>query len=210
MNAGLDILMRGFLIGLAIAAPVGPIGILCIRKTMENGIPAGLVTGLGAAVADAVYGSIAAFGLTALSTFLVGHTLEFRLFGGLFLIVIGLRTLRSVPAKETRTADPGGTVAGFLTALALTLTNPMTILGFIAIFAGFGVADDLDPSDATILVLGVFLGSAAWWSILSGGVSRLRGRLGPWLPRAINRGSGVMLIGFGVFSLASIATGMGG
>jgi threonine/homoserine/homoserine lactone efflux protein len=197
--------LRGLLIGFSIAAPVGPIGILCIRRTLTEGRLTGLVSGLGAATADAFYGSLAGFGLTLVASFLVSQQHLLRLGGGLFLLYLGVHTLLAKPASKTVQAvqvDIKGLWGAYLSTFFLTLTNPLTILSFAAIFAGLGLAETGgDPLSAGILVLGVFSGSAAWWLLLSGGVSLLRLRLTPLILLWVNRMSGLVIIGFGVAAL---------
>jgi threonine/homoserine/homoserine lactone efflux protein len=163
------ILLKGLLIGFAIAAPVGPIGVLCIRRTFAEGRAAGFATGLGAATADAVYGAIAAFGLTAVSAFLLGLQNELRLVGGLFLVALGIKTFFERPlSRRAAPMEGAGLAQAWLTTVVLTMTNPATILSFLAVFAGAGLAESQrGPLDASAIVLGVFLGSAAWWAILS-------------------------------------------
>jgi threonine/homoserine/homoserine lactone efflux protein len=203
-------LLKGLAIGFAIAAPVGPIGVLCIRRSLAHGTPAGLASGLGAAVADAAYGCIAAFGLTMISTFLVGQRFWLQLAGGVFLCWLGMRTLLATPAQDP--AAGAGSARGLLGAFAstfvLTLTNPMTILSFVAVFAGLGLADTSgDYRAAATLVAGVFLGSALWWLLLSGGVGLLRSRFDARGLLWVNRVSGALIVAFGVFALATLARG---
>jgi threonine/homoserine/homoserine lactone efflux protein len=199
----LDFLAKGALIGLSIAAPVGPIGLLCIRRSLTEGSKSGFVTGLGAATADAVYGMIAGFGLTAVSNFLVGQRLWLGLLGGIFLCYLGIRTaLSPPPAREATTAAASDLKSAYLSTLALTLTNPMTILSFVAVFAGFGLVGSPSYLSSGILVLGVFLGSAAWWLFLSGLAGGLRARVQPSWMLAINRVSGAVLCLFGAYALA--------
>lgn len=207
MSDTLDMVLRGITLGLSIAAPVGPIGVLCIRRTLSDGRAVGFVSGLGAATADALYGSLAAFGLTFVSAVLLSQVMWLRLVGGLFLCYLGLRTIVARPATADAAPAAPLTAAGlssaYATTLLLTLTNPMTALAFVAIFAGLG----LDPGSyhgAGLLVLGVFLGSALWWLLLSGGVSLLRRRLTPGGLRWINRVSGLIVLGFGVLALTSL------
>ena len=192
------------MIGLSIAAPVGPIGVLCIRRTLAGGRLVGLVSGLGAATADAAYGFIAAFGLTFISELLINQAALLRLVGGGFLAYLGLRTLLAA-AKESaplaEEAAPTDTARGlpgaYASTLALTLTNPMTILAFLGIFAGLGVAETSgDYGAAALTVLGVFLGSALWWLTLSGGVSLLRARFDARAMRWVNRLSGIIILIF--------------
>jgi threonine/homoserine/homoserine lactone efflux protein len=198
--------LRGLVIGLSIAAPVGPIGVLCIRRTLTDGRAAGFCSGLGAATADALYGAVAAFGLTAISGVLVGHSTWLRLGGGLFLCYLGIKTFLAPPATEATPARGTGLVGAYVSTLFLTLANPTTILFFVAIFAGFGAAARADSyAGATVLVLGVFLGSALWWLCLSGGVGWIGRRLAPRTIIWINRLSGVVIGGFGVLALASAA-----
>ncbi len=195
-------LLKGLVIGFSIAAPVGPIGVLCIKRTLTNGRMSGLVSGLGAATADALYGSIAGFGLTLISAFLLDQQTWIRLVGGAFLCYLGLKTFISKPAEQDVRAHGGNLISAYLSTFVLTLTNPLTILSFAAIFAGLGLgATDGDFASAGILVSGVFLGSAAWWLLLSGGVSLLRQRLDQQVMAWVNRASGVIILGFGVAAL---------
>ena len=200
----LPILLKGLILGFSIAAPVGPIGVLCIRRTLTDGRATGLVSGLGAASADALYGCIAGFGLTLLSDFLVSQQFWLRLVGGLFLFYLGIKTLLARPAQESASAQGTGLLGAYTSTLFLTLTNPMTILSFAAIFAGLGVAStDGDYASAALLVLGVFLGSALWWLLLSGGVSLFRARFNLSTLTWVNRLSGAGILAFGVAAFAS-------
>lgn len=196
--------IKGLAIGFAIAAPVGPIGVLCIRRSVEGGPRLGLATGAGAAVADAMYGSVAAFGLTAVSSFLVGERFWLQLLGCLFLCFLGLKAMWS-DANRTPPPAPSPTGATLLAAsgstFLLTLANPATILSFIAVFAGFGLGSAPGYAAAAVLVAGVFTGSLAWWLILSQGVGLFRSRFTPGLIQGINRISGGVLVGFGVAAL---------
>ncbi|MBI4737787.1 MAG: LysE family transporter [candidate division NC10 bacterium] len=203
MDAGF--LLRGVLIGFSIAAPVGPIGVLCIRRTLADGQASGLVSGLGAATADAIYGSIAGFGLTFISSLLIGQQMWLRLIGGAFLCYLGARTFVAKPAEQGP-ASGGNSLAGaYASTFFLTLTNPMTILSFAAIFAGLGVASARGSYlSAGALVLGVFIGSALWWLILSGGVGVFRRAFTPQGLRWVNRLSGAVIAGFGALALLSL------
>lgn len=197
-----DLFIRGLILGFAIAAPVGPIGLLCIQRTLNEGRAIGLVSGLGAATADAIYGAIAAFGLTLVAGFLVDQQHWLSLAGGVFLCYLGARTILATPAVAGARADATGILGAYGTTLALTLTNPMTILAFVAIFAGAGLAASAgDHWAALTIVLGVFCGSAAWWLVLSTGVSLLRGSITPPVMVWINRIAGVVIALFGVFML---------
>ena len=201
----MPLFLRGLLIGISIAAPVGPIGVLCIRRTLAEGRLSGLVSGLGAASADAIYGIIAGFGLAFISGFLVAQQIWLSLFGGIFLCYLGIRTFISRPSEDADQTQSHGLLRNYLSIFFLTLTNPMTILSFVAIFAGLGLADSSgDYGSAIILVLGVFSGSALWWLILSFGVSLFRERVTYQWMLWINRASGVIVFGFGIVALASI------
>lgn len=201
----INFLLRGLLIGLAIAAAVGPIAILCIQRTIEHGRLYGLISGLGAATADAVYGAIAAFGLTVIATFLVSQHVWIRLLGGLFLLYLGIKTFRSRPAERAAAARAHTFPTAYLSTFLLTLTNPTTILSFIAIFAGLGVGGaSRSYLSAGIVVCGVFLGSSIWWCILSAGVGLLRTRFTVRWLHWINRCAGIAIMLFGVVALASL------
>jgi len=199
---GLETLLRGLLIGFSIAAPVGPIGVLCIRRTLADGRVMGLAVGLGAAAADAVYGAIAGFGLTAVSSLLVRQQWVLRLIGGLFLCYLGVRTFLASPARDAAQAGGASLLGAFTATFGLTLANPATILSFVAVFAGLGIAGAGSWREATVLVAGVFLGSALWWLMLSGAVGALRSRLDLRALRWINRASGLVLLAFGIAALA--------
>ncbi len=196
--------LRGLVIGLSVAATIGPMAVLCMRRTLAHGRVAGLVTGLGVATADGLYGAVAGFGLTVISDLLLAERLWLRLIGGLFLCYLGLKTVRAAPA--TRAAAVGGTTvaAVYFSALGLTLTNPLTILSFAAIFAGLGAATERAYGAAVPLVAGVFLGSALWWVILTGVVGALRGRITPGALRWVNRASGAIILSFGLVALLSV------
>jgi threonine/homoserine/homoserine lactone efflux protein len=197
--------VRGFLIGLSIAATVGPMSMLCIQRTLAKGQLYGLVSGLGVATADGVYGSIAGFGLTVIAAFLVSQQVWIRVIGGVFLVYLGLKTLLTKPAERAASAQANNFLGAYASTFLLTLTNPATILSFVAIFAGIGVGAVKNNYLAALLVVcGVFLGSALWWVMLTGGVSLLRGRLTPRWLLWINRISGGFLALFGFVVLLSL------
>jgi threonine/homoserine/homoserine lactone efflux protein len=195
-------LLKGLAIGFSIAAPVGPIGVLCIRRSLRDGMAAGLATGLGAATADAAYGAVAGFGLTAVSGFLIGQRHWIGLLGGAFLCYLGVRTLLSRPAAESAPGPGVGLAAAYGSTLLLTLANPATILSFVVIFAAFGLGARVDYPAASSLVVGVFLGSGLWWLILSGGVGLVRSRVSAAWMLAVNRISGAVLLAFGLYALS--------
>ncbi len=197
------LLLRGFVLGFTIAAAVGPISLLCIRRTLAEGRLIGLVSGMGVATADATYGAIAAFGLTAITDLLVDWRRALGIIGGAFLLWLAWRTLRFVPREA---AEEGGAHRGlpsaFLSTLGLTLTNPMTILSFAALFIGLGVTGG-DLAGATLLTLGVFSGSAFWWVVLITLVGALRSRLTTTGLRRVNIASGLLIGGFAIVAIAS-------
>lgn len=192
--------VNGCIIGVSIAAPVGPIGVLCIRRSIATGARTGFFTGLGAAAADGCYGGVAAFGLTAISGFLREQQTLLRLIGGCFLLYLGIKTFLAKPASEAASSktDAGAFASTFL----LTLTNPMTILSFMAIFAGFGLASAANNyTRATLMTAGVFFGSAAWWLFLSNIVALLRSRITAQWMQQVNRVSGAIILAFAVMIL---------
>jgi threonine/homoserine/homoserine lactone efflux protein len=231
-----EFLLKGLVIGFSIAAPVGPIGVLCIRRTLAGGFLPGVTAGLGAATADAVYGAIAAFGLTAVTSFLVGQRVMLGIIGGAFLIMLGLRVFFARPAPTGERADTpngangdrganlaGGAPAGvtdppigagkgragagggYLSTFFLTITNPMTILFFVAVFAGGGLATaPKGYGSALLLVTGVFAGSALWWLTLSTATGIVRKMITPTVMRAVNYLAGVVIAGFGVYSIWAV------
>lgn len=197
--------VKGLLFGFLLAAMVGPMWALCFRRTVAEGALAGFVSGMGIAVADGLYGAVAAFGLTAVSGFLLGQRFWLGLIGGVFLLYIGIKCLiaKPVPVQENQEAKTSLGRA-FLSTLGLTLANPPTILAFAAILAGLGLASGSDYGAASLVVLGVFLGSASWWLVLAAGAGWLRGRIGPALFRAINIVSGLSILGFAIWQLAQV------
>jgi threonine/homoserine/homoserine lactone efflux protein len=201
----ISFLLKGFIIGFSIAAPVGPIGVLCIRRTLTDGRASGLASGLGAATADALYGCLAGFGLTAISNFLTAQQVWLHAIGGMFLCYLGLKTFLSQPAKQAALAKKNGNVGAYASTFLLTLTNPMTILSFVAIFAGLGLGSvSRDYASASLLVSGVFLGSILWWFVLSTVVSLFRTKLSYRGLRWLNRISGVVIAGFGLIAILSV------
>lgn len=199
--------LRGLTLGFAIAASVGPIALLVVRRTLAEGRTVGLASGLGVATADGVYGAIAAFGLTAATELLVDWRRVLGLVGGAFLLWLAWSTFRAVP--RTAASDEGGPRHGlpgaYLTTLGLTMTNPMTILSFAALFVGLGVTGG-DLAGAALLTLGVFAGSALWWVILTTGVALLRSRITPRMLRRVNLVSGVVIGAFAIVAIASSLT----
>jgi len=202
-------LLQGLAIGFAIAAPVGPVGLLCIRRSIVDGRLAGFVTGLGAATADSIYGLVAALGLTSVTVFLTDHATAFHLIGGIFLLVIGSATLCArPPQRKTGPIHAPNLRMAFLSTLGITLANPMTIASFIGIFAGFGPGLlTTGAVQAIWLVLGVFLGSAAWWLILSGAASWFARHITDGGLHFINFVAGGAIAAFGLWQLGRLAFG---
>ncbi len=189
-------LLKGIAVGIVIAVPVGPVGVLCVRRTIFEGKQAGFVSGLGAATADALFGFIAAFGLTFVSDWLLDYQHWLRLAGGCYLIYLGGAALLARHAAEThQKPDTEGLLRDYLSTFALTLTNPITILAFLGIFSAVGLAgEQATLGRAAILVFGVWLGSLLWWLTLTLGLGLVFRSLGPRHLVWINRGSGVILL----------------
>lgn len=205
----LDFLLKGVAIGFAIAAPVGPIGILCIRRSLASGWLAGFISGLGAATADGVYGCIAGFGLTVISDFLVSQQFLIRLGGGIFLCYLGVKTFLSPVSenidKETvKTGEIKGFISNYLSTFLLTITNPLTIFAFVVIFTGLNVAQTNNSGNAGLLVFGVFLGSSLWWFTLTSIASWFRHKLNHTFLQWVNWIAGVIITAFGIVALGDI------
>jgi len=208
-----ELLWKGALIGFAIAAPVGPIGILCIRRTLSDGRLAGFVSGLGAAGADTIYGLIAALGLTWIGDFLQAQRDWISVIGGLFLLYLGYIEIRAKPVDPGAPAPkPTGLIGHFVSTLFWTLANPLTILSFIAIFTGLDVAGPggaVGPAESnfrgiTTLVLGVSIGSSLWWLVLSMSVGMFRHHFRGQPMRWPNIIAGALILGFGAYALTAV------
>jgi len=196
--------LKGLIIGFAMAVPIGPIGVMCIRKTLAEGHTRGLIIGLGAASADSLYSSIAAFGLTFISDVIATQHFWLRLIGGGLLLFLGIRTLgakRKVPAIPS---DNKGMLRSFASAFFLALTNPVTIFAFVAVFAAFGLGYRLSISSACILVVGVFTGSCLWFLSLGYVATLFREKLDAEGLTWVNRISGVLIILSGIAALVSL------
>lgn len=189
-------LTTGLIIGFSVAVPVGPIGILCIRRTLTYGNWSGYFSGLGAAFADAVYMTLAAFGLTQVTDFLVDQQAWFRMGGGIFLILLGAHSFRTRVTKELLTEPPNTLARDFVSTFFLTLANPITILVFLAIFASFGIRG-LNQSSAALLVGGTFTGACMWWTILVSSINSLRSRVTLHTLTIVNKVSGIIVMLFG-------------
>jgi threonine/homoserine/homoserine lactone efflux protein len=199
------LLLKGAIIGFAVAAPVGPIGMLCIRTTLERGRVAGFAAGVGAAVADAIYGTIGVLGVTAISGIIEAQRQWLELGGGIFVILFGIHLGLTRPNYQNNDEIPVSLFADFLKTLVLTLANPSTILTFMAIFAGVPGAGASELNHVPVIVLGVLLGSAAWWLFLSQGVGFIRHRISERAVKWMNWGAGFLLVAFGLYTLGHLA-----
>lgn len=198
--------LKAVAMGLAIAAPLGPIGALCISRTLERGFAAGVAGGLGTALADALYAALAAAGFGAFAATLARVEAPVALAGGAFLLWLALGNLRAAvtaaPARPVAASAGPGLGATLATTFALTLANPATILSFAAIFAGLGLAATPDAPSAAVVVAGVLLGSLLWWVVLSGAAALARRRLPAGFARAVSAVSGLVMAGFGLWAIA--------
>jgi threonine/homoserine/homoserine lactone efflux protein len=203
----------GVIIGFAIAAPVGPVGVLCAQRTLHDGRVAGLVSGLGAAVADTMFGLVAAFGLSVISDFLLNHQVWIRGIGGVVLIILGIKILVAGPGQPNNRAGPASAndhMSMFASTFVLTIANPVTIMTFAGIFAAFGVMKAVVTAiDAWVLVAGVFVGSSLWWLFIALGINFLRASISHHGMRWVGRVSATIILIFGALAILSIATGDG-
>lgn len=195
----LHVFIKGCLVGLFIAIPVGPVGVLCMRRTLTKGKLSGLFSGLGAASADALYAGITGFGLSFISDALLDYRRWIEVVGGVILVIIGAKAFRSKPLSDEDAPPKRRLVSDFVTTFMLTFTNPATILSFAAFFAGLGLASSINSAElATAVVAGVFCGSALWWFTLSEIMGFLRQKNPQALLLKINKISGIVLIVFGI------------
>jgi putative LysE/RhtB family amino acid efflux pump len=198
-----------FVIGIVVAAPVGAMGILCIQRVLAHGWRAGMATGAGIATADAGYAALAAFGVTAVSQWLVAYQAQFRILGGLGLVWLGWRALRTRPAHTAAVAvDSPRLGVLYSSAVGLTFTNPMTIMAFAAIFAGAGLVAQGGTGSALVVTLGVAIGSLSWWLALSTGVWAVRHAVSDRAMLIVNRVSGGLLVAFGILALVAGVRGL--
>lgn len=197
---------KGLIIGVSIAAPVGPIGVLCIQRTVTFGKTSGLITGLGAATADGFYGTVAAFSLIVISNFLVEYQFLFRLIGGAFLLYLGTKTFFSkYIKKDIAVENYKGLFSDYLSAVFLTIANPMTILSFVGIFSGLGLyGTNASISSAIFMVVGVIAGSMLWWTLLTGSIGLLRQKISTRGLVVVNKISGTIILVFAALSFYSL------
>ncbi len=192
------VFVKGIIIGFCFSVIVGPIGILCIRRSLAEGFLMGLAVGVGAAIADTIFSAIAAFGLTSISGFLLNHMLAFALLGGSYLIYLGITIFKKVPPLIEEKFEKTGFAKVAVTTFFLTMVNPMSILVFIAFMANFGfVTDSINYFLASLLVGGFFVGAAVWWLLLSGVATLFRSRLSTTMMRRVNQISGFVIASFG-------------
>jgi threonine/homoserine/homoserine lactone efflux protein len=198
-----ELFIKGLLLGFAVAVPVGPIGLLCMDRSLRHGKTCGFFTGLGAAVADTLYGAIAAFGLSSILDLIIGYEPQLRLFGGVILVIVGVKMYLTPPPNLSQVHEKGAPrplVKMFSESLLLTLSNPMTILGFMAVYAGLGIkAEGL--TQIWIVLLGVFLGASAWWMSLSVGTGLMKQKLNQAFLDRFSKGAALVVGLFGVVAL---------
>jgi len=194
-----DLLIRGIIVGLMIAMPVGPVNILCIHRTLEAGWKSGVISGLGAAAADMLYGGIAGFSITLVVQFLVRELFWIRLFGGVLLVVIGTSYFFKRPDPlNAQKQDRASAYSDLRSTFLLTLTNPTTVLSFLALLAALGMGDPRQWWLTVFLIGGIFCGSMAWWIVLSSIVNHFRDRFSDRTLLLMNRFAGLAIGGFGV------------
>ena len=200
--------LKGLVVGFMIAAPVGPVNVLCARRTIVNGRLVGIVSGLGAALADTFFGAVAAFGLVFIHTLLLTERFWLGLGGTVILVVIGVRTLMAdVPRPNPKQEDAANLLGDFTSTFILTLFNPVTILSFLACFSAFGIdSDDKADLDDWLLLLGVFTGATAWWLLLTTAVGMFRSKFDQETLRWANRIAGVVILAFAAVILWNVAT----
>ncbi|MBN9542277.1 MAG: LysE family transporter [Alphaproteobacteria bacterium] len=196
----LNSFIKAVMIGFAIAAPVGPIGILCIRKTLESGLKGAILVGLGASIALSIYGLIAGLGMSAITNILIEKEGVIKVVGGLLLLYLAYRECNTKPSNKEASVKAKSDLQTILAVTFLTLTSPMTIISFIGIFASINTGA-IAILDVIIMVLGIFVGSMCWWFILGGVISKIKHKLPEiWLSR-IKYIAAIILAGFGLYSL---------
>ncbi len=198
------IFLKGICIGFVLAVPIGPIGIMCIRKTLTEGRLRGLIIGLGAATADLIYGTVAAFGLTFISNTLYNQRIWIRLVGGMLFFLLGAKIFRTHPANTNIRINSRSVFGSYLSTVFLTLTNPLTIFAFITVFAALGLGKGLGYFSTSALVIGVFIGSSLWFLSLNSGVTLFRKKLNLAGLRWVNRIAGILIIISGIIAIASL------
>lgn len=201
-----SLFIQGMIIGLTLAVPVGPIALLCIQRAVTDGRLHGIVSGIGVATSDSFYAAVTFFGLTVISGLIIAHQFSLRLAAGVVLIFVGIRIFLSIPATVSVKTEHETYLKDYLSMVAITIANPLTLIFFIAILPGFGVVFyENSVLSASEFVGGVFLGSTLWWIILCGVIGSVRSLISPDHLRLINRISGVMIVCFGTGLLLLLA-----
>ena len=199
------VLLKGIVVGIIIAVPVGPVGVLCVRRTIFSGRLAGFLSGMGAATADAIYGIIAGFGLTVISDWLLDFQDWLRVIGAAYLLYLGISVFLTEPQPRPPTGLDPDLWRYYVSTFVLTITNPVTIVAFLAIFTAVGfVGREATLAGAATLVVGVWIGSLLWWLALSQGAGLFRNSFGQRQLRWINRGSGGILVMSGIGLAATL------
>lgn len=196
-------LVKAWMVGMAIAAPVGPIGLLCVRKTLEIGFLGTIAVGLGAALADSIFGFIAALGVTAISHFLLEKVAVIKVIGGMFLLYLAYKEARAEPINSKISSQHKTLSKIAVEVFLLTLTNPMTILCFIGIFSIIGGGGN-SIVELVIIVFGLFLGSMSWWFVLGSIVIKIKHKLPQAWMNKVRYLSAIILSGFGIMAVVSV------
>lgn len=201
----LNFLIKGAIVGFSIAAPVGPIGVLCIRRTLASGKLSGLFSGMGAATANSIYASILVSGLTLISDSLLKMNLWLHILGGSFLFYLGIKTFLAKPRDVTKKINHKTLLTDFISTFFLTLSNPLTILAYLAVFTSFGLTNLGGNWDSNLLlVLGIFIGATTWWFLLSEVVSFFGKKVNQKSMIYVNRITGIIISGFGLLAILSV------
>ena len=194
----IELFLRGLAAGFAISAPVGPVNVLCVSRTIAKGWWAGIVSGMGAAAADTFYGSIAGFSISIVISFLIREQSKLRLFGGILLVLLGIWYYRKKPDSLSKHSKASATHSDFVTTFLLNLTNPTTVLSFLAVLAVLGLSEHRAAWLTLIMIGGIFIGSMAWWLILTGVTNHFRDRFNDKAMLWMNRIGGIAIGAFGV------------
>lgn len=204
-----SVLLKGVIIGFSLAAPIGPVGMMCIRRTLTHGHLRGFMSGLGAATADAVYAVVAAFGITLVSNFIIQQEYWIRLIGGILLVLLGIRNLLVQPVERSPKNGVNGHASAFVSMFFLTFTNPMTLFAFAVVFAGIGAGSAVGEGNtltASFLVAGVFLGSALWFLLMTSAIHFYKDKFKLWGLKVVNIIAGSFILLCGIIILLSLHT----
>ncbi|MDR3646746.1 MAG: LysE family transporter [Candidatus Babeliales bacterium] len=205
MTELLKLFLDGFILGLAVAAPIGPVGVLCIKKTLSSGLGVGLSSGFGASIAKVCYGIVVGFGLTSVSNFLINYNTYISIIGAAFLTYLGIKIFMTKPDMNCNEAQKENKVTAFITMFMLTIMNPMTVLSFLAVFSGLGIANTAASySNGCTLIAGIFSGSMSWWIFLCTIVNLFRQKINSNVLSWINKISGVVIVSFAVIIILNV------